>query len=290
FSLALTATAALSTFAFIRIEQKHSEPLLPLDLFGNRFVLISILHGIFVMMALIGTMSFLPLFVQGVIGTNAAEAGKILTPFILPWVITAAIGGRLVLRFGYRLPVLTGMLISLIGAVLLARVSVETTRSGLSLAVIFMGMGGGLTVSTLMIGAQHSVPRTQIGVTTAAVQFARNIGAAFGAGVMGALMNWSLKNSLSNATGELARFTESHQVASIIRPETRASLSSGAAEFLRTALAGSLRLAFIFVLIAVILATIISLLIPHGGAHDLAHQEHEDESLAEEASAGLPEI
>ncbi|MBP6821689.1 MAG: MFS transporter [Acidobacteria bacterium] len=289
-SLALTAIAALSIYSFIRIEQKHPEPLLPLELFSNRFVLISILHGIFVMMALIGTMSFLPLFVQAVIGTNAAEAGKILTPFILPWVVTAAIGGRLVLRFGYRLPVLTGMIISLIGAVLLARVSVETTRSGLSLAVIFMGMGGGLTVSTLMIGAQHSVSRTQIGVTTAAVQFARNIGAAFGAGVMGALMNWSLKNSLSKATGELAHFAESHQVASIIRPETRASLSSGAAEFLRIALANSLRLGFIFVLGAVILATIISLLIPHGDAHDLAHQEHQDESLAEEASAGLPEI
>ena len=285
---------ALSTFAFIRIEQKHKEPLLPLDLFAKRFVLITILHGVFVMMALIGTMSFLPLFVQAVIGTNAAEAGKILTPFILPWVVTAAVGGRLVLRFGYRLPVMTGMLILLVGSALLANVSVETTRSGLSLAVILMGMGGGLTVSTLMIGAQHSVARTQIGVTTAAVQFARNIGAAFGAGIMGALMNWSLKRALEAAPGELAHFAESHQIASIIRPETRASLSSGAAEFLRTALANSLRLAFIFVLVAVIAATIIGWLIPGGGAHDLAHQEHQDksnkESMIEEATAGLREL
>ena len=131
FSWALTAgfsvVVALSTFAFIRIEQKHQEPLLPLELFRQRFVLITILHGAFVMMALIGTMSFLPLFVQAVIGTNAAEAGKILTPFILPWVITAAVGGRLVLRFGYRLPVMAGMVMLLIGAILLAMVSVETT-------------------------------------------------------------------------------------------------------------------------------------------------------------------
>lgn len=294
FSWALTAgfsvVVALSTFAFIRIEQKHQEPLLPLELFRQRFVLITILHGAFVMMALIGTMSFLPLFVQAVIGTNAAEAGKILTPFILPWVITAAVGGRLVLRFGYRLPVMAGMVMLLIGAILLAMVSVETTRAGLSLAVIFMGSGGGLTVATLMIGAQHSVPRTQIGVATAAVQFARNIGAAFGAGVMGALMNWSLKHSLASATGELARFAESHQIASIIRPETRASLSASAAEFLRNALANSLRLAFIFVLVAVIAATIIGLLIPRGGAHDLAHQEHQDEAMNEQTSASLAEM
>ncbi|MBS1786913.1 MAG: MFS transporter [Acidobacteria bacterium] len=286
----LAFVVALSTIAFLRIEQNHKEPLLPLGLFRIRFVLITILHGFFVMMALIGTMSFLPLFVQAVIGTNAAEAGKILTPFILPWVVTAAVGGRLVLRWGYRLPVMTGMVMLLIGAALLAKVSVDTTRSGLSLAVIFMGMGGGLTVATLMIGAQHSVPRTQIGVTTAAVQFARNIGAAFGAGLMGAVMNWRLRHSLATATGELVHFSESHQIGSIIRPETRASLSAGAAEFLRTILAGSLQLAFLFVLVAVIAATIIGLLIPRGGAHDLAHQEHQDESLAEEASAGLPEL
>lgn len=286
----LSFVVVFSTVAFLRIEQNHKEPLLPLGLFRIRFVLITILHGFFVMMALIGTMSFLPLFVQAVIGTNAAEAGKILTPFILPWVFTAAIGGRLVLRWGYRLPVMAGMVMLLIGSALLAKVSVETTRSGLSLAVVFMGMGGGLAVATLMIGAQHSVPRTQIGVTTAAVQFARNIGAAFGAGIMGAVMNWSLRHSLASATGELSHFAEHHQIGSIIRPETRASLSAGAAEFLRTILAGSLRLAFLFVLVAVVAATITGLLIPRGGAHDLAHQEHQDDSLAEEASTGLIEL
>lgn len=289
-NLGLVAAAALLTLAFIRIEHKHEEPLLPLDLFRNRFVTITIAHGFFVMMALIGTMSFLPLFVQAVIGTNASEAGKILTPFIMPWVVTAAVGGRAIMRFGYRSVAITGMVAILIGAILLAQVSVETTRVWLSLAVVFMGAGGGLTVATLMIGAQHSVPRTQIGVTTSAVQFFRNIGAAFGAGVMGALMNWSLKNSLAGATGEVAQFAKSHQIASIIRPETRASLSANASEFLRSALAGSLRLAFLFVLLATIAATLTSFLIPRGDAQDLAHQEHQDESLAEEASAGLPEI
>ncbi|MGE0885237.1 MAG: MDR family MFS transporter [Blastocatellales bacterium] len=289
-NLLMLAGFAAFTLIFIRIEQKHPEPLLPLELFRSRLVTICTAHGFFVMMALIGAMSFLPLFVQAVIGTNAAEAGRVLTPFIFPWVITAIIGGRLILTFGYRPLALTGMGLMMIGAVLLALVSTETTRLGLSIDVVFLGMGGGLTVATLMIAAQHGVPRAQLGVTTATVQFFRSIGSAFGAGAMGALMNWKLQKSLTGASGELARFANHKEIASIIRPETRASLSPPAAAFLQAALAGSLRTAFIFVLGAVLISTIIALFIPGGGAHELAHHEHKPVDLTEEAAAAVPEL
>lgn len=107
---------------------------------------------------------------------------------------------------------------------------------------------------------------------------------------MGALMNWKLQKSLTGASGELARFANHKEIASIIRPETRASLSPPAAAFLQAALAGSLRIAFIFVLAAVLISTIIALFIPGGGAHELAHHEHKPVDLTEEAAAAVPEL
>lgn len=274
---------------FIRIEERHAEPLLPLGLFRNRMVAMATLHGFFSMMALIGTMSFLPLFVQAVIGTNAAEAGKILIPFIIPWVMTAIIGGRLILRFGYRPLVITGMALMLIGATMLAQVSTETTRMRLSFDVAFLGMGGGLTVATMMIAAQHAIPRTQLGVTTSTVQFARSIGAALGTAIMGALMSWRLSRLLTDAPAEIAHLARHSEIGSIVRPETRQSLSHSASAFLQQSLAGSLRLAFSLVLVSVIIGTVIALFIPRGSAHELAHVEPQPGETTKEMASSFPE-
>lgn len=289
-NLMLVGVSALFTLWFLRIEQTHPEPLLPLKLFQIPLVSITIVHGFFVMMALIGAMSFLPLFVQGVIGTSAAEAGRVLTPLIFPWVIASIIGSRLILKFGYRPLALIAMVSMLLGAGLLTRVTVATTRLELSIDVALLGIGGGLTVATLMLAAQHAVPRSEMGVTTAAVQFFRSIGAAFGTGTMGAILNWSLQKSLAGATGELARFANQSELTSIVRPETRSTLSPAAASFLQHALARSLRTAFFFVLATIIVTSIISLFIPGGAAHELAHEEHQQNKLAEDANASVAEI
>jgi EmrB/QacA subfamily drug resistance transporter len=261
--------------AFIIIERRSPEPLIPLDLFHHRMVVATVLHGLFSGMTLFGAMAFLPLFVQAVMGTSATEAGGILTPFILAWVACAIIGGRLLLRFGYRPVAIIGMALMLVGAWLLAQVSIVTARAQLVRDVIFLGMGGGLTLATLMIAAQHAVARTRLGVVTSTVQFARSIGAALGIGSMGALMSWRLKGELARASGELTHLAAGHSdIAAIVRQATRAALSPAAAVFLQRSLAGSLRLAFIFALAATFVAAVISLFIPGGQAQDLVHPEH----------------
>ena len=88
------------------------------------------------------------------------------------------------------------MVLMLAGSLLTALVSPTTTLQQLAVAVILIGLGAGLTMATLMIGAQHSVARTQLGVVTSTVQFARSIGAALGIGTMGAVLAWSLRREL----------------------------------------------------------------------------------------------
>jgi EmrB/QacA subfamily drug resistance transporter len=273
---------ALLFRVFIGLERRHPEPLVPLELFRSRMVLIAAAHGLFAMMALIGTMSFLPLFVQGVIGTSAIQAGNSLTPLILSWVLSAIVAGRMILRFGYRQLVLAGMSAMLIGAGQLARVTEEASQLALSGYTILMGVGGGFVSVTLMIAAQHAVPRRLLGITTATVQFARNIGSALGVAAMGALLSGNLKFQLTHAPGELARAADFDDLASLVRPELRAGLSEAAAEFLRLSLADALRGAFIFVYLAAVIGAALAFFVPRGRAHDLAYREPEDDELDEE--------
>lgn len=279
------------TALFIFIESRSPEPLIPLSIFKHRMVTVTALHGLFAGMMLFGTMIYLPLFAQAVIGKTPTGAGQTLTPFILAWVFSSIIGAQLILRIGYRVVAVGGMILMLAGGALLAYVSSATTISQLALAGIFLGLGGGMTLATLMIGAQHSAPRNQLGVVTSTVQFARSIGAALGIGAMGAVLSWSLRNELSKGSGQLSSFALQHSdVASLIRQSTRAVMTPEAAQFLQTALAASLQKAFIFGFIAVGIATIISLMIPGGGAHDLAHSEHQPSDVKEELEELLSEI
>jgi EmrB/QacA subfamily drug resistance transporter len=265
---------------FIRIESRSLEPLIPPDIFHNRVVVVTAAHGLFAGMMLFGSMIYLPLFIQAVIGTSATRAGEVLTPYILAWMAAAIAGGRLMLRLGYRPIVMAGMLLMIAGSLPLTRVDVDTTRLYLTLAVIPLGMGGGLTLASLMIGAQHSAPRARLGVVTSTVQFARSVGASLGVGAMGALMSWRLSRELARGGGELANMASRHSdIAALVRQTTRASLSPAAAAFLQKALASSLRAAFFVGLAAVAVASVIALLIPRGRAHDLVHPEHQEDEM-----------
>ncbi|MGE0128667.1 MAG: MDR family MFS transporter [Blastocatellales bacterium] len=282
--ISLIVCAALAAL-FIRIERRSPEPLIPLDLFHNRVVVVAAVNGLFAGMMLFGSMIYLPLFVQAVIGTTATQAGEVLTPYILAWVVAAIAGGRLMLRFGYRPVVLGGMLLMLAGSLLLARVDENTTRLYLTFAVMPIGMGGGLTLASLMIGAQHSAPRARLGVVTSTVQFARSIGAALGVGAMGATMSWRLSRELARGTGELANLASHHSdITALVRQATRAALSPASAAFLQRALATSLRTAFVVGLAAVAVAAVAALLIPAGRAHELIHPEHHQDEMASAVS------
>jgi EmrB/QacA subfamily drug resistance transporter len=275
----LSAFEALACLAlllgFIRIEWVSREAVLPLEMFRTRLVLAASLHGLFAGMALLGTMAFLPLFVQSVLGTTATAAGSILTPFILSWVCCSILSGRLLLRIGYRPLVLAGSTFMLFGALRLAQVSIATTRLDLVLDVIFMGMGGGLTFVILMIAVQHAVARSRLGVATSAVQFFRSIGGAIGTGAMGSLMTWWLGRRMAAAGSDLPVLRSlSGDLSSIVRHSGQGALSPRASEFLRQSLASSLRVAFVFVLAATMAAVIAGLFVPGGRAHELAHSDH----------------
>jgi EmrB/QacA subfamily drug resistance transporter len=191
------AVAALT--AFVRVERRAAEPIVPLRLFGTRMVLAAAVTGFLAGMAMFGAISFVPLYLQSVSGMSATAAGVVLIPFVLGWVTMSVVSARLVLRVGYRPVVLSGMACLTAGFVLLSRWSEALTQSIAMRDALIGGVGMGLTMVPMLIAAQSAVARADLGSATSLIQFCRTIGGAVGLAIMGTVLAWRLGGGLSQA-------------------------------------------------------------------------------------------
>src|SRR5829696_1068862 len=189
---AFTAAAALLvSFAFV--ERRVREPILPFDLLRQRTVAAGIASMALVGMAMFGTIAFVPLFVQGVIGTSATSSGVVLTPLMLGAVGMSILSGQWVSRTGhYRLNAIVGPVILAVGLFLLSRMDTETTNGVAARNMVIAGIGLGLMMQVFVLIVQNSVPLRQMGSATALTQFSRQIGATLGVALMGVIVNQGL--------------------------------------------------------------------------------------------------
>lgn len=193
----LFAISAALLAAFIRIELKAKEPILPLQLFKNRVIAISYLTGFLMSAAMFGAITYIPLFVQGVIGVNPSMAGYILTPLMLSVFVAAMIGGRLLNKVSYRAIIATSMAVIALGFGLLSQMDVHTSNATIIAYMIIAGLGMGPLMPTLNTAVQTEVGWELRGVATSSVQFFRSIGGTIGVSVMGALMAGRMTSGLS---------------------------------------------------------------------------------------------
>ena len=193
----LTAAATLlAAFAFV--ERSVPEPILPFHLLRNQTVAASVACMALVGMAMFGTISFVPLFVQGVIGTSATSSGVVLTPLLLGAVITSFVSGQIVSRTGrYRPNTLIGPVVLGAGELMLWRMSVNTTNAEAARNMVICGIGLGAMMQIFVLSVQNSVSRSAMGTATALTQFSRSIGATLGVTLMGVLVNQRLPAGVS---------------------------------------------------------------------------------------------
>jgi EmrB/QacA subfamily drug resistance transporter len=187
----LIAASALLAM-FVTVERRAAHPILPLDLFRHRIVTRSLFVVFMTGMAMFGAIAFIPLFVQGVMGGTATQAGQVLTPLFLGWVGTSVIGARLTVRLGYRPVALAGSLLLTVAFVALAALDPEAGVRVLFVDVFVLGCGMGLSMLSLLLAVQHGVDRSQLGLATSLNQFVRSVGAAVGVAIMGAILARSL--------------------------------------------------------------------------------------------------
>jgi EmrB/QacA subfamily drug resistance transporter len=275
----LLAVAAVALGVFVAWERRAPEPLLPLHLFTNRMFRAAAISGLLAGMAMFGTISFIPLFVQGVLGGTATQAGTALTPFVLGWVVLSVVSARLLLRVGYRPPVLAGMVCLAIAFLLMSHMGLGTSRSATGRNMLLAGMGMGLIMVPLLIAVQNAVPRRDLGAATSATTFFRSIGGAVGVAVMGAVLSHELASQLRTlggaagvAAGQLQALV-AHPDA-VVHPATRLTLPPAILAAFSQALANALHAVFLVGFAIACLALASAFLVPAGRAQDLALNEN----------------
>src|SRR5204863_3132987 len=210
---ALTA-AALLLVTFGLLERKVPEPILPFNLLRNRTVAASVACMALVGMAMFGTISFVPLFVQGVIGTSATSSGVVLTPLLLGAVITSFVSGQIVSRTGrYRPNTLIGPVVLGAGELLLWRMDVNTTNGQAARNMVIAGIGLGMMMQIFVLSVQNSVPRRAMGSATALTQFSRSIGSTLGVTLMGVIVNQQLPPSVRGEGTAIHRLPAAGRIA-----------------------------------------------------------------------------
>ncbi len=191
----LYAAALVLMVVFVVSQRRSAEPLLPIELLHNRLVAVSTLSNMLLGIGIFGALTFVPLYVQSALGRSASEAGGVLTPLLLGWVVMSVVTSRLLPRLGHRPFILTGLGCVTVGFFGLVTVGPGTPFWRMYLDLGVMGVGMGMTMLSLLLAVQGSVPRTQLGVATSLGAFARSIGGAVGVAVMGALVASALPAS-----------------------------------------------------------------------------------------------
>ena len=175
--------------AFVLVERRAAEPILPLWVFSRRLLLTTTLIGLGVGAALIGLTSYVPNYLQGTIGVAPIVAGLALAALTIGWPISAAFAGRFYLRIGFRSTALIGIAVVLIGAIGLTLFVSTPSVVIVAVSCFIIGLGMGLVAVPSLIAAQSSVPWNERGVVTGTNMFARSIGSAVGVAIFGAIAN-----------------------------------------------------------------------------------------------------
>ncbi|RYB92167.1 MFS transporter [Nocardioides oleivorans] len=185
----ILVAAAVLVVAFVVVESRTAEPVLPLWIFRRR-VLNAANSGSFVVgVVMLGLTSYVPLYAQSVLGHGALVAGLTLASMTIGWPIAASTSGRFYLTIGFRKTVLMGAAFVVAGGLLLLRVSADSALWELALPCFVMGIGFGYVASPGVVVAQSSVGWEHRGVATGTNMFARSMGSAVGVAVFGAIVN-----------------------------------------------------------------------------------------------------
>lgn len=264
----LLGLSVAAIVAFVVAERRAAEPLIPLDLFSIPAMRASSIISFFLGMTMMGTLSFLPLFMRTVVGTSATGAGRTLTPLMLGFMLASFFGGRLLLRASFRLVIGLGMAFLVVGLILLVQIGADSTQTEVSVNMVVLGLGMGTVLVSSNIVAQNSVGTSRMGVTMSAINFTRQIGGTIGTAAAGAVMLTALTSRLADILPGGA-----DDVSGLLAPGAGTAVPPEAQEAVRIAFAESLHLAFVFCAVIGGIAVLSGLMVPRGDLHSLRHRE-----------------
>ncbi|MQY04170.1 MDR family MFS transporter [Actinomadura macrotermitis] len=186
--LGLIALAVAGAAAFVLVERRAAEPLLPLGLFRNANFSVVTVIGFMLGFAMFGGMTFLPLFQQAVQGASATNAGLLGLPMTLSMVAVNVVVGPIITRTGhYKSFVVAGGALVMSGLALMSQMDTGTSRLTTGVYMALLGLGMGCLMQTTLLVTMQSVEPKDLGVGSSTASLARTIGGSIGVSVAGAL-------------------------------------------------------------------------------------------------------
>jgi EmrB/QacA subfamily drug resistance transporter len=191
--LGLLAVAAIMLAVFFVVELRSDHPIVPFGLFKNSTFSVSMIVGFFSGFGMFGTIVFVPLIYQGVLGVTATNSGQLLTPMMLGLIVASTLIGQVMVRIRYyRFLGTAGIAVMLYGMWLLSQVTTGSSRLEVVRDIVIVGAGLGSTFPLYLTAVQSALPRNFLGVASSQVQFWRQIGGTMGTAVLGSVLSQRL--------------------------------------------------------------------------------------------------
>jgi MFS family permease len=191
----LLAASALGLTLFVRQERRAPDPLMHLDLWADPLIRYANAATLTSGIMMIGVISFLPTFVQGVLGKSALLAGFTLSMMTLGWPIASFVAGNLIVRVGVVRLARVGGAAALAGTLMIALLA-DRGPVPAGIGSFVLGVGLGFMATTFVVAIQTSVPWNQRGVATASNMLMRILGQALGAALFGGVLNFQMARYL----------------------------------------------------------------------------------------------
>ncbi|MEV5430968.1 MDR family MFS transporter [Streptomyces sp. NPDC052701] len=196
----LAVLGAVLAAAFVAVERRAAEPVLPLKLFRVRTFTLCAVIGFVIGFAMFGAMTYLPTFLQVVQGVSPTMSGVHMLPMVFGLLLSSTASGQIVSRTGrWKVFPVTGTAVTTVGLLLLHRLDENSSTAVMSAFFFVFGLGLGLVMQILVLVVQNAVAYEDLGVATSGATFFRSIGASFGVAVFGTLFAGRLGDKLADA-------------------------------------------------------------------------------------------
>ncbi|SEP83946.1 MDR family MFS transporter [Arthrobacter sp. OV608] len=186
--IGLIAGTVASAVAFVLVERRTAEPIIPLHLFKDLNFNLSTFAGLLIGVAMFGAIGYLPTYLQMAFSVNATESGLLMIPMMGALLVASVGSGQLVSRTGrYKWMPIAGSLLVAVALVLLSTLKPGQPLWEICAYLAVMGLGLGLSMQILVLVVQNSFALREVGTATASNNFFRQIGATLGSAVVGSL-------------------------------------------------------------------------------------------------------
>jgi EmrB/QacA subfamily drug resistance transporter len=256
----LFAVFAIATVSFLLVERRAVEPMLPLSIFRNRTIAgttaVTFVQGV----VMFGSLTYIPMFIQGVIGGDVGDSGHLLTPMMFSVMVGATIGGFTMAKLTWRTNMLLSMLIAGTGCFFMTQAPVTASKWNLVVYMVLIGLGIGIMMPISQTAISVTADPKYQGVATSIVGFFRTIGGVFGTSIMAAIVNTVLSNQITAKTAQF--HLPPDRAAALTDPQVllraESQIPAGILSVLRQALADALHQGFWFAVGAALVALIVS--------------------------------